>query len=59
MKKSQFKKFSNLDFADLNSLPSTCEVTQPDLSDLSQFIVTISPDDVNIQNKIISNLIYF
>ncbi|CAF0760573.1 unnamed protein product [Adineta steineri] len=33
------------DFADLNALPSTCEVIQPDLSDISQFTIIISPDD--------------
>jgi hypothetical protein len=37
-----------LDFKDLDSLPSTCQVTQPDPDDLSQYIVAISPDDVNI-----------
>ncbi|CAF1505109.1 unnamed protein product [Rotaria sordida] len=33
------------DFAELATLPLTCEVTQPDISDFSHFTVTISPDD--------------
>jgi ubiquitin-conjugating enzyme E2 M len=33
------------DFNELESLPSTCEVTQNDPSDLFHFTVTISPDD--------------
>jgi hypothetical protein len=40
-----------LDFNELESLPSTCEVTQNDPSDLFHFTVTISPDDVNIKDK--------
>lgn len=43
-----WKFYSCLDFTDLSSLPSTCKVTEPDLNDLSQLIVTISPDEVNI-----------
>ncbi|CAF3291587.1 unnamed protein product [Rotaria sp. Silwood2] len=33
------------DFSELATLPSTCEMTQPDISDFSHFTVTISPDD--------------
>lgn len=44
-------KILYLDLRDLNTLPSTCEVTQPDLSDISHLTVTISPDEVNIKQK--------
>jgi hypothetical protein len=42
-------KILSLDLCDLDTLPSTCQVTQPDLSDVSHLNVTISPDDVNIK----------
>lgn len=38
-----------IDYAELESLPPTCQVTQPDPSDLSQLTVTISPDQVKIK----------
>jgi len=45
------KIFSYLDFKEFDSLPSTCEVTQPDLNDLSHLTVTISPDEVNLEKN--------
>jgi hypothetical protein len=42
-------KILYLDLRDLDSLPSTCEVTEPDLSNIFQHTVTISPDEVNIK----------
>ncbi|CAF1186860.1 unnamed protein product [Rotaria sp. Silwood1] len=45
-KKQSFSRLRIMkDFSELATLPSTCEVTQPDISDFSHFTVTISPDD--------------
>ena len=48
-----------LDFAELESLPPTCQVTQPDLNDLSQLTVTISPDQVKLKIHRNSSFIFF
>jgi len=44
-----YLKILRLDLCELDTLPSTCQVTQPDLSDVSHLTVAISPDDVNIK----------
>jgi hypothetical protein len=44
---------------ELDSLPPTCEVTQPDPHDLSHFTVTVSPDEVDIKKYFLNFLFNF
>ena len=46
-----------LDLAELGTLPSTCQLTNPNKDDLLRFILTITPDDVRSMQEF-SRLFY-